>query len=301
MSEQTPFQPNTTQIPNVIFDYWMPLLSSVEFTILLCICRKTFGWGKRSDKISMSQLMEMSGFKETAVRDAISGLVEKKLIIKTHNKTTKGNFTPNTYEVHLITLGASYSLAEKETPPFPERATPPRSIAYTKPTVTKPTSTKGNDVKSMDEALPFSCEKENLKSQRKHPLKKEQIPVFDMLKSQDFECDDDTLIYLVRTNSEKKIRDALTHLKNEIKKGTYFRKGKIAFFRSTLNGKQSPVSQTCIDNKQLAIDFSEANGWTWLKITDKYIMCERTNKEINTNLDSQTFFRKLQDLHEISS
>lgn len=53
--------PNYTQIPNEIIDKWMRDLSGLQFKILMAICRKTFGWHKQSDKISMSQLEEITG------------------------------------------------------------------------------------------------------------------------------------------------------------------------------------------------------------------------------------------------
>lgn len=51
--------PNTTQIPNEIFDKLMPLLGEAELKIVFYIARKTFGFGKPfGDKIPLSQIME---------------------------------------------------------------------------------------------------------------------------------------------------------------------------------------------------------------------------------------------------
>ena len=47
--------PNSTQIPNLILDLVIPLVSEAEARCLLYICRRTFGFHKRYDSISLSQ------------------------------------------------------------------------------------------------------------------------------------------------------------------------------------------------------------------------------------------------------
>ncbi len=47
--------PNSTQIPNLILDLVIPLISEAEARCLLYICRRTFGFHKRYDSISLSQ------------------------------------------------------------------------------------------------------------------------------------------------------------------------------------------------------------------------------------------------------
>lgn len=36
--------PNTTQVPNVILDEWMPKLKDIELRVLLVVVRQTLGW-----------------------------------------------------------------------------------------------------------------------------------------------------------------------------------------------------------------------------------------------------------------
>ena len=48
--------PNSTQIPDVILDHWMAKLSGAEFKVLLYIARRTYGFGKDTDDISLNQL-----------------------------------------------------------------------------------------------------------------------------------------------------------------------------------------------------------------------------------------------------
>lgn len=47
--------PNSSQIPNVILDFVLPRISEAEARCLLYICRRTFGFHKEEDNISLSQ------------------------------------------------------------------------------------------------------------------------------------------------------------------------------------------------------------------------------------------------------
>jgi len=66
--------PNFTQTPNIIFDEHMKILSGAEYKIIMAICRKTFGWQKRKDKISISQISEMTGLGSTEIKNSIKKL-----------------------------------------------------------------------------------------------------------------------------------------------------------------------------------------------------------------------------------
>ena len=45
-----------TKIPDVVLDYWMPHLSEPEFKVLCYILRRTYGFGKSEDVLSVSQM-----------------------------------------------------------------------------------------------------------------------------------------------------------------------------------------------------------------------------------------------------
>jgi len=65
-------KPNHTQTPNTFFDESLKNISSLpELKIVLAIIRKTFGWQKERDKISMSQLREITGLKQQSVQRGI--------------------------------------------------------------------------------------------------------------------------------------------------------------------------------------------------------------------------------------
>lgn len=100
-SSERIFSPNTSQIPNVIFDYWMGILSPSEFKVLMCICRKTFGWHKDSDRISRAQIVKMTGLSRDNVRKSLSMLEEIGLIKKFEQFNSQGDNDPNLYEIHV--------------------------------------------------------------------------------------------------------------------------------------------------------------------------------------------------------
>lgn len=78
--------PNYTQIPNVLFDEYMKTLNGSEYKIISAIARKTFGWHKEYDRISYSQISEITGIssKET-INKALKILLEKNYIIAVKN------------------------------------------------------------------------------------------------------------------------------------------------------------------------------------------------------------------------
>jgi phage replication O-like protein O len=69
-------------VPNAYFEY-LAELSGAETKVLLAILRKTAGWRKESDAISLSQLEEMTGLDRKSVIAGLRGLLERGLIAQT--------------------------------------------------------------------------------------------------------------------------------------------------------------------------------------------------------------------------
>jgi phage replication O-like protein O len=86
--------PNYTTVPDELFDLLMPRLSGAELKVLLYIVRRTFGWKKDSDRISLSQfetgitrknwevLHGGTGLSRRAVLQSLQSLVEKNVLVK---------------------------------------------------------------------------------------------------------------------------------------------------------------------------------------------------------------------------
>lgn len=107
--------PRYTPTPDQIFDELLApgLLTEAELRVLLYIVRRTFGWKKELDNISLSQItggiVKRDGVrldwgagvaKSSAVR-AIRGLVEKGVIISRHNFREDGGSDVTTFALRM--------------------------------------------------------------------------------------------------------------------------------------------------------------------------------------------------------
>src|SRR3954453_19188824 len=72
--------PNTTQVPDQLFDEVFPFLSGAELKLLLYITRRTFGFKKDQDQISLSQMLGGIRTKDGRILDPGVGLTKKTLL-----------------------------------------------------------------------------------------------------------------------------------------------------------------------------------------------------------------------------
>src|SRR6185369_8811212 len=66
--------PNTTQVPNVLIDVVMRQISDAALRVLLAVVRKTYGFQKKCDAVSLTQLQKLTGMSRKAVVDGIKKL-----------------------------------------------------------------------------------------------------------------------------------------------------------------------------------------------------------------------------------
>lgn len=71
--------PGYTQIPNEILEA-MPKMKEAELRITLAIARKTFGWHKRKDKLSHSQLKDLTGLSKQGVQNGLDDALKRGFI-----------------------------------------------------------------------------------------------------------------------------------------------------------------------------------------------------------------------------
>jgi phage replication O-like protein O len=74
--------PTYFQTPNDVVDHWLPHLREAELKVLFVILRKTFGWHKQYDRISLSQFVKITGLKRTNAIRATNSLLSKGIITK---------------------------------------------------------------------------------------------------------------------------------------------------------------------------------------------------------------------------
>ncbi|MBC7286519.1 MAG: replication protein [Armatimonadetes bacterium] len=93
--------PRYTQVPDQLFDEHLPYLGHAELKVLLYIIRRTFGWGKEADAISLAQLERGTGLSRRAVREAVKSLEEKRLILPERYSTPRGDPGVNIYRLNI--------------------------------------------------------------------------------------------------------------------------------------------------------------------------------------------------------
>jgi len=80
--ERRIFYPNTYQSPNFLTDELMPLLSGPEWKVLTFAVRKTLGWHKHSDEISIAAFQKGCGLGRETVVKAVRALTKFGVLIK---------------------------------------------------------------------------------------------------------------------------------------------------------------------------------------------------------------------------
>ena len=96
-------EPNYTPVPDDLFDLIAPNLTEAELRVLLYIIRRTFGFKRQSDAISLSQMVDGittrdgkvldrgTGLSRRGVMNGCSGLVDKHIITVTKRLSAAGD------------------------------------------------------------------------------------------------------------------------------------------------------------------------------------------------------------------
>ena len=106
-------KPNYTSVPDELFDELLPLLSGSELKVLLYIIRRTFGFKKDSDTISLGQMVNGittrdgrtldsgAGVSKPALLQALRGLQEKNVIIIERCISEERGHEPTRYSLNI--------------------------------------------------------------------------------------------------------------------------------------------------------------------------------------------------------
>jgi Bacteriophage replication protein O len=106
--------PRYTQVPDELFDELMAHLSGAELKVLLYIIRRTFGFKKDSDNISLRQIChgittrdgeildKGTGLSLSTVQIALKGLLEKNCVITERNRSKEKGDEPTTYSLNTL-------------------------------------------------------------------------------------------------------------------------------------------------------------------------------------------------------
>jgi hypothetical protein len=121
--------PNYTPVPDELFDEQLPELSGAELKVLLYVIRRTFGFKRESDNISLSQMLNGLrswdgrqldrgvGLTKKTLLLAIKSLEEKDIIFTERRRSVERGDEPTSYRLNV----AHASIQEKSTPPVGEK------------------------------------------------------------------------------------------------------------------------------------------------------------------------------------
>ena len=105
--------PHYTQVPDDFFDVLLAELTPAEFKVAAYIVRRTFGWKKEADAISLSQMVNGirrrdgsyvdrgTGLHKDTVIKAIKGLLVKGVIVRQRNASPERGFEATTYAIRM--------------------------------------------------------------------------------------------------------------------------------------------------------------------------------------------------------
>src|SRR3954447_21323505 len=105
--------PNTTPVPDVLFDELLLRLDNAELRVLLYIIRRTYGFKRSTDDIAISQMVDGirkkdgtildrgTGMSKGSVTRGLRGLLEKGVIVARRNTSKERGFEPTTYALKL--------------------------------------------------------------------------------------------------------------------------------------------------------------------------------------------------------
>ncbi len=109
--------PNGTVVPDDVFDLLAPQLTEAELRVLLYIIRRTFGFKKDRDAISLTQLVEGiktkdgrvldrgTGMSRRGVMRGCAGLIEKGIITAEKRLSDQGDNEVNIYSLRFRAEG----------------------------------------------------------------------------------------------------------------------------------------------------------------------------------------------------
>ena len=131
--------PRYTQVPDEVFDVLMPVLTEAEFKCLCYICRRTFGFRKESDAISLNQMADGittrdgrvldrgTGMSRASVKKALSFLVKAGVVEVEKRMSEEGEYETNVYSLRIASAGDTNS---SDPSPPPSRTGVGQNIAH---------------------------------------------------------------------------------------------------------------------------------------------------------------------------
>lgn len=121
-------RPTYTPVPDEVFDVLLPDLGKPELKVLLYVIRRTFGFGKDADAISLRQISEGittrdgrvldrgTGLPRSSVASATKALVERGILEVRQVRDPDGDFTSNIYSLRFVSPSGVVQSADHPSP-----------------------------------------------------------------------------------------------------------------------------------------------------------------------------------------
>jgi len=168
--------PRYTQVPDELFDELLSELSGAELKVLLYVIRRTFGFKKDSDLISLSQMVngiekkdgtildKGTGLHKDSVIKAAKSLVEKGILLKTLKNSAKHGFTATEYALNI----RNYTLSDNPTRGL---------VRIIRPALSEKPDTQNTFIQNTEKTFKNASDKEI----KKKPVDKSIGPKYDYL------------------------------------------------------------------------------------------------------------------------
>jgi hypothetical protein len=134
---------------------------------------------------------------------------------------------------------------------------------------------------------------------KKYKLSKEQVAIYEWLKEQSINTDDNTLCYWVKTYDSKRIREVVEFAKSRKKVGQEIR-NMGGWIQKLLKSGLAVVDDNCQANLRFVKQFIETTEWKDLKIYEKYIKDMVTGDDLPLTMETVEFRRALEFLYQKS-
>lgn len=156
--------PNGTIVPDDVFDILAPQLSEAELRVLLYIIRRTFGFKKDADNISLKQMVDGiktrdgkvldrgTGMSKSAAARGVKGLEEKGIVIAIRNRSQEKGDEPTTYKLRF----RGDPVFSKNTRGVPPKEHPRVLLENTQQTVLQETVEQQTEFSSVEKSVSFS-------------------------------------------------------------------------------------------------------------------------------------------------
>jgi len=143
MTDRTPspqVEDGYTKIANELLEAIAKFgFSSRQFSVLLAVMRKTYGFNKKTDDIGLSQIVKLTGIEKSNVSKTVRLLADMRVLLR-----SQGAFG------HKLSINKHYSqwgVVISTTPDTVVKTTTPPVVKTTTPPVVKTTTTKDNPSK----------------------------------------------------------------------------------------------------------------------------------------------------------